>query len=263
MLVLPLAAFCLLTACSKPYGYLNLVDYLRTEHVQQSPLKETPDGIPSGLDGAIAGLCKGLADEDSSRQNPYGLLRKICHRGQTWNGLLAPPETVLRFPIQLPPGTILEFGYMALPHQGKKRQEVEFSIHIDMARGREEVFSTRLGPLDMGSNEIQFEKIALKTGDTDDVELIFSTTQPSKDKANPNLCAWINPHLYVPNTSTRNVILVSLDTVRWDYVGIYSGNSGLTPWINELSKDAVVFDHAYAQSSWTLPSHVSLLTGFG
>jgi arylsulfatase A-like enzyme len=213
------------------------------------------------LDEELAVVCKSFADEDPSRVNPYGLLRKICIRDQTWNGILAPPETVLRFPIRVRPGAILEFGFVVLPLQAKKRQEIEFAVYLDMDRGEERVFSMRLGAEETGLGQVHFEKIALNMVDVDNIELVFSTTHRSKERADPNLCAWINPHIYVPKASTKNVILVSLDTVRWDYVGVYSDNAGLTPWINELSKDAVVFDHAYAQSPWTLPSHVSLLTG--
>lgn len=57
-----------------------------------------------------------------------------------------------------------------------------------------------------------------------------------------------------------NVLLIVLDTLRADRVGAYGG-SGLTPAIDALAGDGVLFERAHAQSSYTLPTHVSLFTG--
>lgn len=59
----------------------------------------------------------------------------------------------------------------------------------------------------------------------------------------------------------RNIFLIGVDTLRWDQVGTRVGGKPLTPHIDEFIKDSVVFKNAYAQSSWTLPSFMSLFTG--
>jgi len=64
-----------------------------------------------------------------------------------------------------------------------------------------------------------------------------------------------------------NVLLVSLDSVRQDFVGCYghrprrAPDVPVTPEIDRLAALGVRMADAYASSSWTLPSHVSLLTG--
>ncbi len=58
-----------------------------------------------------------------------------------------------------------------------------------------------------------------------------------------------------------NVILVALDTLRADRIGVYGNGDGLMPNLDELAKDSVVFDHAYAQSTETLFSFGSFFTG--
>ena len=55
------------------------------------------------------------------------------------------------------------------------------------------------------------------------------------------------------------IILISLDTVGAGHVGGYSDNS--TPAIEAIAADGVRFDRFYAASSYTLPSHMSLMTG--
>lgn len=57
-----------------------------------------------------------------------------------------------------------------------------------------------------------------------------------------------------------NVILVVVDTLRADRVGVYGNTRGLTPFIDELATRGTVFANAYAPSSWTVPSVASLFT---
>ncbi len=56
-------------------------------------------------------------------------------------------------------------------------------------------------------------------------------------------------------------ILVSLDTVRRDVLGLYGAAGDPSPHLDRLARRAAVFDRAWSTSSWTLPSHMSMLTG--
>lgn len=58
-----------------------------------------------------------------------------------------------------------------------------------------------------------------------------------------------------------NVLIVTLDTTRADRVGAYVGSQGVTPVLDRLAAQAVVFERAYTPVPLTLPSHVSLMTG--
>ncbi|HEY7699244.1 MAG TPA: sulfatase, partial [Vicinamibacteria bacterium] len=57
------------------------------------------------------------------------------------------------------------------------------------------------------------------------------------------------------------LILISIDCLRADHVGIYGYDKPTTPAIDELAKEAVVFRRASSSSSWTIPSHMSMFTG--
>ncbi len=57
-----------------------------------------------------------------------------------------------------------------------------------------------------------------------------------------------------------SVILVVVDTLRADRVGVYGNARGLTPFLDGLARRGVVFRNAYAASSWTCPSVASLFT---
>jgi arylsulfatase A-like enzyme len=54
-----------------------------------------------------------------------------------------------------------------------------------------------------------------------------------------------------------NVLLLTVDTLRADHVG---PRLGLTPEIDKLGAEGVVFERAFAQSGWTRPSFGSLMT---
>ena len=56
------------------------------------------------------------------------------------------------------------------------------------------------------------------------------------------------------------VILVSLDTLRADRMGILGNTRGLTPMLDSLARDGAAFDHAESAAPWTLPSHASLFS---
>jgi len=58
-----------------------------------------------------------------------------------------------------------------------------------------------------------------------------------------------------------SVILISLDTLRADALGVYGAGSRATPVLDGLAADGVQFVQAYSPSVWTVPSHEALLTG--
>jgi arylsulfatase A-like enzyme len=60
--------------------------------------------------------------------------------------------------------------------------------------------------------------------------------------------------------SIRGVVLVSIDTLRRDHVGLHGHPGATTPRIDALGRRGIVCDDAVSVSSWTLPAHLSMLT---
>jgi choline-sulfatase len=56
-------------------------------------------------------------------------------------------------------------------------------------------------------------------------------------------------------------VLVSIDTLRADHLPAYGYKGVETPAIDALAADGVLFEHAYAHTPQTLPSHTSILSG--
>ncbi len=58
-----------------------------------------------------------------------------------------------------------------------------------------------------------------------------------------------------------SLVLITLDTTRADALGCYTGDPELSPALDAFAEAATLYRRAYATSSWTLPSHASMLTG--
>ncbi len=69
------------------------------------------------------------------------------------------------------------------------------------------------------------------------------------------------PALAAAATDPPNVILITLDTVRADRMGFLGSKLGLTPQLDALASQCVVFEHAYSQAPITPVSHATILTG--
>lgn len=58
-----------------------------------------------------------------------------------------------------------------------------------------------------------------------------------------------------------DVIVICLDTLRADRVGVYGRAPSITPELDAFAATATVYERAWATSPWTLPSHASMFTG--
>lgn len=58
-----------------------------------------------------------------------------------------------------------------------------------------------------------------------------------------------------------NVLFVVVDTLRADHLPVYGYAPGKTPTLDRFATDAVRFEAAFANASWTRPSFASILSG--
>lgn len=65
----------------------------------------------------------------------------------------------------------------------------------------------------------------------------------------------------VPPEGAPNVLWVVFDTTRADHLSLYGYSRPTSPELDRLAADGAVFEQAYATTSWTAPSHASMLTG--
>ena len=76
---------------------------------------------------------------------------------------------------------------------------------------------------------------------------------------------WLRERIAVaqlpPATSgSPNILVIVVDTLRADHLSSYGYDRPTSPNIDRIAQQGVVFENAFATSSWTLPSHASMVT---
>ncbi|MBT7317622.1 MAG: sulfatase-like hydrolase/transferase, partial [Planctomycetes bacterium] len=70
-----------------------------------------------------------------------------------------------------------------------------------------------------------------------------------------------------PQDDRRPVIFISIDSLRADhctpygYTPEFASNESTTPFMQRLANEGALFENCSAAAPWTLPSHVSMLSG--
>ena len=58
-----------------------------------------------------------------------------------------------------------------------------------------------------------------------------------------------------------NLVLISIDSLRADHVRAYGYHRDTSPTLDRLASEGTLFENVVAESSWTLPTHMTMLTG--
>lgn len=64
-----------------------------------------------------------------------------------------------------------------------------------------------------------------------------------------------------PSTFKPNILLITLESLRYDHANCANDGCTITPHLCALSEESVVYTNAYSVTSWTLSAHASLFTG--
>ncbi len=70
---------------------------------------------------------------------------------------------------------------------------------------------------------------------------------------------WISWSL--PAVEAKNLILISVDTLRADRLSCYGYQANHTPHFDQWASEGVLFEQAFSEYPLTLPAHVTMLTG--
>ncbi len=64
-----------------------------------------------------------------------------------------------------------------------------------------------------------------------------------------------------PRSAKPNVVLITIDTLRADHLQPYGNTKLRTPAISRLAAEGILFENAFTDTPWTLPSLASVMTG--
>ncbi len=186
--------------------------------------------------------------------------------GETRRALAPPLSARVTFEVEVPEEPELRFS-IAASTMGRSvlQGSVEFLVLVESGGGKQELaFSDTIRRSQ--PNRWFRRDIDLSPWAGSKIGLSFETKLASRHRpsAEPHILPlWGNPVLVsrgAPLTKP-NLILISLDCLRADHVGAYGYERDTTPRIDAFSNEAVLFQTAIATSSYTLPTHASMLTG--
>jgi arylsulfatase A-like enzyme len=253
---------------NNPSGFQieRLIDSFNEESIERSPfihLSETAENIKDFFPVKSFPI-----NEMGVDVNPFFLKRKIKVGRELLNSLYAPPESRYDFQLEVTDSSTLEFGFGIIRDENFQKinksglgeagvpNEVQFAILLESSGEERTLFqeSLQLPSLEEGQafllNSIDLSSYKGK------VRLSLITTGEGN-----SFSFWFNPVLYPKGKSRRQVILISVDTLRADHLSCYGYERPTSPYLDALATESALFVNVYAPSPWTLPSHVSMLTG--
>ena len=198
-------------------------------------------------------------------ENPENIKKRIVLENRSLNALMAPPRSQFEFNINIPPESLLEFGLGALKGENTNVfPHVVFKILVEDEKNKKVLYEKQFPPPSSDQqNQLILEKIDMSEFAKKNIKLTFLTERLSRvhdESLEADVFSyWFNPIIYQSSPEKLKIILVSIDTLRADRLGCYGYSRDTSPNLDELAKESVLFRNVYAQSPWTLPSHVSIL----
>lgn len=172
-------------------------------------------------------------------------------------------RTLRADPIIPPVGSVLQGGVALDPVVPADRSApVEFRIQAHPSDGEPQtLFSTTIDPAAAAPGWTDYT-LSLDSFAGREVTLEFRTRWSGGVTAAIAAPLWSRPAVLAPTADPDwNFVLVSLDTLRADHVGVYGAGDGVTPNLDALAASGVTFEHASTTFPSTTASHMSLFTG--
>jgi len=186
-------------------------------------------------------------------------------------GFAVPPDEQRHAtrPLALERGAVLEFAVGFEPALARAgASPAEFRVSALLPRGEVEVWSAVFDPKEVGDRWVDRRVSLDRLADVaKGVRLVLSTRVVARagDDATAAFSAplWGAPAVLEPRAraAQRNVVLVSLDTLRGDFVGASIGGVPLTPEIDRLAAAGTSFIDASSAFPSTTASHMTMMTG--
>jgi len=227
-------------------------------------LETLVDGLPEDL-GGLEVLEQDV--HDPVRPGAIEPADRLKQGGGQRPGLVTPPRSRVRWRVGVPAGAALRFavGVQGDGRRDDSRSGIRFSLAVD----GETRWTRALNPAGSRRDRRWFDErleLADAAGGAREVVLVTEATEPGRPLA--GTAAWGQVRVVRSTSRPRqraadgpSLLVLLVDTLRADRLGLYGNAPSPSPTLDALAARGLVFDRAVAQSSWTLPSVASLVTG--
>jgi len=196
-----------------------------------------------------------LSGDETVEPASHPLRRRVELDLETWDCAALPCDGSAEFELDAPEGELrLEFGVAASPLRVGERVTLDVAVRAAggpvLASAAFDATATpprwRTGRIDLGRRArgrlaVRFEA----RGARGSVALVGAPTLLATAPLDPR----------------PDVVVISLDTLRADHVGCYGGTAVATPAIDALAARGTRFARVLSPASYTLPTHLSMLSG--
>jgi len=215
--------------------------------------------------------------DSGAGENPFFIKKKFKIREQSLNCLFAPPPSVYKFLFRVPEGGVLRLGYGLLAEAWDDEGDgVTFEVLLEESGKTKLIHQGKADPYHQKRDQkIFYKDFDLSAYQNERVAIYLKTegyppgqgkTEAKADFRN-DFSFWVSPLLIRKQAKPAeaeqplNIILISIDTMRADHLGCYGYGRPTTPNIDELSRDSALFLNTLSPAPFTLPAHMSMLTG--
>jgi arylsulfatase A-like enzyme len=187
--------------------------------------------------------------------------------GAPRDALVAPPGTTLRFHVDVPPDGVVRFSTGV---EGDKQRHpdfggADFRVMVDGKNAYARVVNPATRRLDRCWID---GTVDLRAWAGRSVDIAFETRAERPDHPLAGTVGWSHVRLVRQQQRDRqvagqgpNVLLLLVDTLRADRLGIYGANPSPSPALDRFAARGLVFDVAVGQASWTMPAVASIFSG--
>ncbi len=195
-------------------------------------------------------------------------------QGKTVTG--APVPSAIVFYTRLPEKSTLQLSYGIIPDSKTSGSQVEMSVTLETASGKKAKLISRVLKEGLFSFSSDSNRTPLDPFGNQIVRILFEAREVDGKNA-PNRIYWKDVLLFAPetkqvipqtvtargknNSEKPNVFIYTIDALRADVLEPYGYAKPTSPRIREFARDAMVFEHAYTNVSWTRASVATILTG--
>ncbi len=213
------------------------------------------------LDLLTAEDCRSVEQENASHRVHVRLFHSSGGLVDLLPGLeMTPPARVAYDIPPLPEGAVLEIA----PCASRKTRDIPGAVGFRASFEGEVVLDRELASAASVTGTDPPARVSVERGG----RLVLETSwaggaarPPAVGFSHLSIRAPFRHERFFPAPEYPNVVLVLVDTLRADRLHAYGNPAEVSPVLDALAARGTLFEEAYSDSSWTIPSTVSVLTG--
>jgi arylsulfatase len=233
------------------------------------------DALPPDMviEHVVEELTPRLAGPAAEGPRPGGVRRAVLQPGDRAGGgapreaVVAPPGSALRVRLAVPADAALRFsaGVEGDKRRHTGRSGIEFRVTVE---GRV-VYREAVNPAYTRHDRRWVDgHVDLRPWARRSVDVVLETRAEHPSRPLAGTPGWSQVrlmqeerHARQPADAGPNVMLLLVDTLRADRLGLYGATPSPSPTLDAFAARGLVFDTMLAQSSWTMPAVASIMTG--